>query len=195
VSGIGVVVALAVAVSFLAFQSDEDPPLVTTSTRATIGSTTSTTVSSSISQHPATTTSTTTAAQRQAEVEELLQNLWFGWFDAIYRKDADALWEVVATTRSHESGVDAMESMEFFDVPALSQILIPDQEILLDRPDCLVVFYSLDVSGFRGSGAITDTVSVLWPDERYGFRMATGWRHKNDLWQMDCDTLEREVTP
>jgi hypothetical protein len=140
------------------------------------------------------TTSTTSAEQRQAEVEELLQRLWFGWFDAIYRKDADALWQVVATTRFHDAGVAAMETREFVAAPYARASAIADLEILLDRVDCLVSFYRID-SGPVIAEPPADFVSVLWPDDRFGFRFATSWQYKNDLWLQDCDTVEREVTP
>jgi hypothetical protein len=38
-------------------------------------------------------------------------------------------------------------------------------------------------------------VSVLWPDERYGWRFANLLGHPNDLWLGDCDDLVREETP
>jgi hypothetical protein len=129
-----------------------------------------------------------------AEVEELLQDLWFGWFDAIYRKDPDALWQVVATTTFHADGVAAMDSMEFIAAPTRSDVLIRDLSILLDRPDCLVVENSIDMTAFRGLDGDT-TVTVLWPYARYGFRFATGWRFANDLWLNDCDNLVRAVAP
>jgi hypothetical protein len=124
-----------------------------------------------------------------------LKELWFGWFDAIYRKDPDALWEVVATTRNYEAGVAAMDTMEFTSPPTFQGVQIPSFEILLDRPDCLVVEQSLELSAFRGGNSSGSTVSVLWPDTRYGFRFATDWQFSNDLWIQDCDNLEREVTP
>jgi hypothetical protein len=138
---------------------------------------------------------TTTAEQRLAEVEEILRELWFGWFDAIYRKDEDALWEVVATTRNYEAGLAAMETMEFVAEPNPSGVIIVSADILLDRADCLVVYQRIDVSSFRGAGSITETVTVLWPDPRYNWRRATSWKYRNDLWLQDCDNLEREQTP
>ena len=81
-------------------------------------------------QYPSTTTEattvTTTAEQRLAEVEELLRDLWFGWFDAIYRKDPDALWQVVATTTSYDAGVAAMETMAFTARPLEATVMIED---------------------------------------------------------------------
>ena len=141
------------------------------------------------------TTVTTSAEQRLAEVEDLLRELWFGWFDAIYRKDPDALWQVVATTKFQEAGVAAMESMKFQAEPARADILIHQIEILLNRPDCLVVEQNVDVSAFRGTGTIIQNVSVLWPDRRYGFRFATDWVYPGDLWLQDCENLDREPTP
>jgi hypothetical protein len=67
--------------------------------------------------------------------------------------------------------------------------------VLLDRPDCLVVYTAIDLSSVRDSDAEGETISVLWPDPRYGWRFATFWQLKRDLWQDDCDIMEREATP
>jgi hypothetical protein len=131
-----------------------------------------------------------------AEVETILQELWFGWFDAIYRKDADALWEVVATTKKHEEGLAAM-AMEglFVEPPSVDGVVILRLDILRDEDDCLVVYSEEDYSAFRGNVGIGQGVSVLWPDPRYGWRFATSWRNAEDLWAGDCDKLVRETTP
>ena len=130
-----------------------------------------------------------------AEVEELLRGLWFGWFDAIYRKDPDSLWEVVATTRFHKAAVAAMDSKVFIAPPSTNTVQIPSAEILLDTKECLVVWHEVDLTAFLGQGGSSEVVSVLWPDDRYGFRFATDWQFRNDLWRSDCDNLEREITP
>ena len=173
-----------------------DSPTISSTTTILSASPTTT---SSTSPPPTTTieptTVTTTAAQRLAEVEVLLRDLWFGWFDAIYRKDPDALWEVVATTRNYDAGLAAMDTMTFIEPPTLEGVVIEDLALLLDRSDCLVVEQTLDLSSFRGAGSIGSTVSVLWPDSRRTFRFATDWRLPNDLWLQDCDTLMREDTP
>lgn len=170
-----------------------DSPSNSTTTLAAEPSTTTTTSAPSTTTAAATTL-TTTAEQRLAEVEALLQELWFGWFDAIYRKDPEALWDVVATTTFYDDGVAAMDSMEFIAAPSLNDVLIGDLTILLDRTDCLVVEHFVDMSHFRGVTG-DNTVRVLWPDERYGFRFATAWRFPNDLWLADCDNLVRGATP
>jgi hypothetical protein len=187
------VAALALAAIFLALQGADEPVLVTTTSTTISIPPTTVTGAASTSTSSLASTSTTTTVQRQVEVEALLKELWFGWFDAIYRKDPDALWEVVATTQFHDAGVAAMDTMEFISEPTVDGFDISDLEILLDRPDCLVAAYTIDpllLSEPRAS-----FVSVLWPDDRYGFRFATDWQYANDLWQGDCDNLERETTP
>ncbi len=183
---------LALTLIVLSVRGDSSSSSTTT---LAVSPSTTTTTSAPSTTTTVTTTLTTTAEQRLAEVEVLLQDLWFGWFDAIYRKDPDALWEVVATTQSHDAAVAAMETMEFTTEPETGGVSIEIFELLLDRADCLVAVYTIDVSDFRGTGSTSEHVSVLWPDEQRGFRLATGWTHPDDLWLMDCDNLEREVTP
>ncbi len=131
-----------------------------------------------------------------AEVEGILRGLWFGWFDAIYRKDPDALWEVVATEKLYEAGVAAMDREGLFtEAPTREGTVVEVLEVLLDRPDCLVVWNRVDVSVYRGAGAVSSSVDVLWPDPRYGWRQATAWSGPGDLWINDCDLVTRESTP
>lgn len=185
--------ALAGALILLSLQPDGDPVSTSMSTATSLVAATTEPIEVTTTAEPAFTT-TISEEERRAEVEELLKDLWFGWFDAIYRKDPDALWHVVATTRNHEAGITAMETMEFTAPPTRDGVQVPELEILLDRHDCLVVENSVDMTSFRGLvGELT--VSVLWPDDRYGFRFATSWQFANDLWQQDCDNLERETTP
>jgi hypothetical protein len=163
--------------------------------------TTTTTVPTTTTAAPTTTTTepaTTTLSEeaRRAEVEAILQDLWFGWFDAIYRKDEGALWEVVATSAGHEDGIAAMAQSDLFtSIPELVGVEVQVTQILLDRPDCLVTHHNIDVSAFRGEGAVGESVTVLWPDAEGNWRFATHWQHPNDLWLGDCDDLAREETP
>jgi hypothetical protein len=191
VIAVGIVAGTA-AVLLTALNNDSDGPPETTTTMTT--STTSSTLAS-VTTTTEPITSVTTQEQRLAEVEELLQDLWFGWFDAIYRKDEEALWRVVATADKHAEGVSAMAFASFESVPTRQGVVVRSLEILLDRPDCLVVFSELDVTEFRGEGATSSGVDVLWPDPRYGWRQATSWINRNDIWLHDCDNLERDVTP
>lgn len=143
----------------------------------------------------AATTSTTTAEQRLEEVRAIVQDLWYRWFDAIYRKDETVLWSIVATQQNYDAAVRAMDTMSFVAAPSASATSLPSVNALLDRDDCLVVSLRLDVSGYRGSGAEEDVVVVLWPDPRHGWRFATSWRYEGDLWRDDCDKMIRPETP
>ena len=193
VAGVGVVAVLALTLIVLSVQGSSPSDSSTTTLAAGPASSTSTSTSATTTTEA--TTLTTTAEQRLAEVEELLGDLWFGWFNAIYTKDPDALWQVVATTTFYDAGVAAMDPMEFTAAPTIEGVLIEDLSILLDRPDCLVVNQNIDVSAFRGPDITIQNVSVLWLDNRYGFRFATDWVHPGDLWLQDCDNLVRETTP
>jgi hypothetical protein len=137
---------------------------------------------------------TTSTEQRIAEVEAILTDLWFGWFDAIYRKDADALWNVVATTRYQEVGVAAMDDLVFVMEPSIDSIDVSTHQVLLDRPDCLVGFSDISVTFLDGSPT-SQQVNVLWWDEDREWRFAAAWRYPGDLWQADCDEIVRETTP
>lgn len=188
VLGVGVVAALGVALVLLSLRGDS-----TSVTTTSLDGTTTSQVASSTTEPPLTTTNS--AEARKAEVELLLKDLWFGWFDAIYRKDADALWKVVATTQRHDAAVQAMDHLTFDSPPSSDGVIIRNVDVLLDRPDCLVAYYEIDVSSFRGDGMISTGVAVMWPNDRHGFRIATEWVYANDLWLQDCDNLVREVTP
>lgn len=175
----GIVVALAGALGFVLLRDPEVSPPSTTVT------TTSTTAPST----------TSTTLDRTEEVRLLLVDLYFGWFDAIYRKDPDALWDVVATEEGHAAGVAAMETLTFIRPPTRESMSIDGVEVLLDREDCLVVYSEDDFSEFRGPGADGTGVDVLWPSESHGWRFAAAWAYKNDLWISDCDYRTREETP
>jgi hypothetical protein len=140
------------------------------------------------------TTSTTTEEKRLAEVEQILTDLWFGWFDAIYRKEADALWDVVATTSKFEAGLQAMDTLAFTEPPSRAGIHVEIDELLLDRADCLVPYGTTSSEFLSGKPSVTG-LEVLWPDPRRDWRMATSWVFPQELWLADCDEVTREETP
>ena len=198
-AGVGVVAVL--ALTLIVSVQQGSPPFSSPTTTLSAASTPTTTPTTSTTTPPTSpsttseqTTSTTNAEHRLAEVEALLQDLWLGWFDAIYRKDPDALWRVVATTRNHDAGVAAMDTMDFTAPPSVQSFQLEDLEILLDRPDCLVTFYQIDASVMLDQPP-SQFVSVMWPHPQHGFRFASDWRFPNDLWAPDCNELEREATP
>ncbi len=189
----GIVGVLALALGGLLWRNwntAAPAPQTTTTLLAVVTTTNSTSTTATTVPSP----TTTTEAQRVAEVEMILTDLWLGWFDALFRDDVDALWLVVATTSKQEAGVSAMETVPFVRPPALDELMVEVRDVLLDRPDCLVVQARIEAP-FVGEGTGTEGVYVLWPDSRYGWRMATTWVYANDLWLSDCDEMVREETP
>ena len=153
-----------------------------------------TTTSVAITTTTAAATTTTSEDDRIAEVEQILTDLWFGWFDAIYRRDPDALLDVVATTPFHDAGVEAMATANFASSPSRDVLHVEVDDILLDREDCLVVLNTITIPFLEGSPTNT-SVKVMWPEEERGWRFATSWLDPGDLWRDDCDDLVREQTP
>ena len=180
-TAVGIVGVLALAAGWMIWRDRSTPGPTTT-----LLASPTTTTSVAITTTTAAATTTTSEDARIAEVEQILTDLWFGWFDAIYRKDADALWDVVATTSTHESGVrEPWTSLEFVQAPSPENISITIDDVLLDRPDCLVVVNTVSVLSFaehlrtpqlRSSGQIRIRVAIcnlLGPSGRF---VASGLR-------------------
>jgi hypothetical protein len=170
------------------------PGPTTTTLLATPTTTTESTTTVAVTTSTSAATTTTSEEERIAEVEQILTDLWFGWFDAIYERNSDDLWNVVATTRQHEAGIAAMDNLSFVSAPSVEGLDVQVNEVLLDRNDCLVVHQTLTALTLEGSPSV-ETVEVMWPDPRYGWRFATSWAHPEDLWKADCDEVVREETP
>ncbi|MGZ8784558.1 MAG: hypothetical protein ACXW1Y_03220 [Acidimicrobiia bacterium] len=178
-------VGLALTCALVAVSCTAEPAATTTSvaTTTTTSSTTTTTV-------PETTSTTVSADERIAEVTEIVRQVDFGWFDAIYRKDEAALSDVVAVQKSFERGLELMADDSFFVAePTLATTLIEVREVLIDRGDCLAVSFYGDATAFRGDGAMGETIMVLWPRPSDG-----KWRsaYQGDVWEEACDEYTRE---
>ena len=185
-AALGVVAVLAAVVVAVGVWGQEAP---TTTTQAAVVSTSSSLTSTSSST--STTTTTSVVVDREAEVEAVLQELWFGWFDAIYRKDEEALRRVVATEDAYQDGLTAMERATFIAAPTLHETRVEVLEILRDSPTCLVVWSRVDVSVYRGEGMTSEAVEVLWPTSD-GWAHASSWLYPEDLWEQDCPSEEGE---
>lgn len=157
----------------------------TTSTVVTTVPTTSTTTTTA----PETTT-TVAVDQRIAEVTEIVREVDFGWFDAIYRKDKAALQDVIAVQERFDRGVELMGEVDYFtSPPTMATVEVKLSEIFADRGDCLAVAYFGDSSAFRGPGSSGDVTAVFWPRPSDG-----KWRraYLGDDWQAACDDFTRE---
>lgn len=201
---LGVIVALAIAI-WVAVQSGDDPA-PTSTTASTVApttqppATTATTTASTTSTTAPSTTATTappTTVDDEARVEEvrlLLEELYFGWFEAIYHNDEDRVSAVVATNDRLEAFRVAAQSHTYERAPKHEEIQVRDIEILRDAPDCLVVYSILDLTSWLGEGAVSTGVDVLWP-YKGSWRRAGLWSSKDDLWQTDCDASRDEQLP
>jgi hypothetical protein len=128
--------------------------------------------------------------QRIAEVTEIVREVDFGWFDAIYRKDEAALLDVVAVQENYNIGVELMADRSFFvSQPTLESTLAVIYEILIDRPDCLAVSYFGDATAYRGAEGAAETTVALWSRPPEG-RWRTAYR--GDLWEDACNIFTRE---
>lgn len=204
----GVIVALAVAVWAAVSSGGDDPPdttvaALTTSTAATattvttMAAVTATTADSPTATAPTSTATTATTTDSEVRVEEvrlILEDLYFRWFDAIYRNDEAAVREVVATEARLAAFHEMAANHGYPSPPAREAVRVLELTVLLDSPDCLVVFNTLDLSEWLGDGERSSGVDVLWPHET-GWRRATLWTHPNDLWRTDCEADRSDELP
>ena len=185
-SRVGYVLGIGLGLAFALAATGCTTDSVATTSMATSTSTSST---STTSTGPETTT-TVSVDQRIAEVTEIVRQVEFGWFDAIYRKDEEALLKVVARQESVDQALGLMSDVSFFTgQPISSDLGIEVLEILVDRNDCLAVVFSGDATAFRGSNAVGEVRAVFWPRSPDGV-----WRraYQGDEWQAACDEFSRE---
>ena len=120
------------------------------------------------------------------EAEEILQELWFGWFEGIYNQDEDRIKEVVASQRQLDAAVAAFGVATFEASPTLEGIEMSETEILRADSGCLAVISTIDVTDFRGDGATSRSVEVL-RTVNGEWKFAASWKNAGDLWGQDCD--------
>ncbi len=108
---LGVIAALVVAIwaAVSAGGQRTDPPATSTTTAPSSTVTTTAGAPSSTTSKPTTTVTsrpTSTTIDSEARLEEvrlILQDLYYRWFDAIYRNDGEAVREVVATEQGSQA--------------------------------------------------------------------------------------------
>ncbi|HKZ30670.1 MAG TPA: hypothetical protein VJ482_13685 [Acidimicrobiia bacterium] len=188
VSGVGRVrrVGLVLTCALMVVSCTSKPAATTSPTAVVSTTTTSSTTTTTVPQ----TTSTVSVDQRIAEVTEIVREVQFGWFDAIYRDDEQALADSVAVEKSFDRGVELMADDSFFVAqPTLQSTLIEVREILIDREDCLAVSYYGDSTAFRGEGAEGEAIVALWPRPSDG-----RWRsaYRGDVWEEACNVYTRD---
>jgi hypothetical protein len=176
-----VALGLAIAV-FLVWprgSDDEEPETVSATT------TTTTTEAVSTTSTMVTTTEASHVVETVAEAEEILRELWFGWFEGIYNQDEDRIREVVANPDLVEAAVAQFGVMEFEKPPSTHLIGLDEVEILRADDECLSV-WSVVTGEFR-SGSIEGVHVLRWNGESW--LLVNTWALKEDLWQDDCDAV------
>jgi hypothetical protein len=177
-----IVVGLAVGIWALWPRENSDPSSTTVPTAV---ETTTTTLAPTVTTTTPTTSTTadTHVVATVEEAEEILQALWFGWFEGIYNQDEDRIREVVG----EESAVDDARAqfgvMEFQREPRPGDILTSDTEILRTDDQCLAVWTNLGITGFS-SGASNGVHVLRWTGEKWV--ALSLWEFRNDLWEDDC---------
>ena len=178
-----IAVGLAIGVWALWPRGEPDPSPTTTVNA--VASTTTTMVANQ------TTTSTTAKSHVVTTVEEaeaVLRQLWFGWFEGIYNQDEERIREVVTTQGLLDDARRAFGTLALVKAPEARDITFASVEILLSDETCLVIWTSTDLSAIRGPDTLRDGVDVLrWTDD--GWRLASAWALRNDLWEADCGAI------
>ncbi|MEX2653986.1 MAG: hypothetical protein WD532_03045 [Acidimicrobiia bacterium] len=137
-----------------------------------------------------TTTTTSVVVDREIEIEEILRDFYFGWFDGIYRQNVDTLDRVAGSTEVFESGVAAFGKPKYTAAPTREAVGVEVKNVLLDRPDCLVVSADIDFRSFIDIDRVMPAVDVF-------FRVGDGWgravsyQYEKEMWQFACDYMPR----
>ena len=175
-----IVVALA-AFTVVATRPPEQVVVVMAATTTTVTSTTTTTVRS---------TTTTIVLDRRSEIEAIVADFYFAWFDGIYRQDFEALDRAAGSNAVLERGIAAFETLEFTAPPTRDDLGVELKNVLLDRPDCLVISADVDFRSFVDIDEVMEAVDVF-------FRVGDGWgravsyKYEQELWQVACDHMQR----
>jgi hypothetical protein len=179
-----IVVGLAVGIWAL-WPDDDSSPSPTTTPTATETTTTVPVTSTTTTTTIATTSTVTThVVATVEEAEEILRNLWFGWFEGIYNQDESRIREVVGTQSMLNAARAQFGVMDFQAAPALESIGFSDVEILRSDEGCLVLWATTELEGFND--ARTTDVHVL-RNVGNQWLLVSLWRNRNDLWEMDCE--------
>ena len=121
------------------------------------------------------------------EAEEILRQLWFGWFEGIYNQDEERIKEVVGSQTLLDSARAAFGALALVKEPEPKDIAFGSIEVLLSNDNCLVIWATLDVTAFSGEGAVESSVHVLRRVDE-AWRLTTLWINRNDLWESDCES-------
>jgi hypothetical protein len=179
----GLIVA-GLAVGVWVLWPDDDPDPSPTTTPAAVETTTTVPESTTSTTAPATTSSAPShVVATVEEAEEILRSLWFGWFEGIYNQDEARIREVVGTQAALDNARSQFGEMEFTREPRPDDLATSESEILRSSEDCLAIWTTLTLSGFR-NGESSGVQVLRWTGNRWV--SVSVWEFRNDLWEQDC---------
>jgi hypothetical protein len=179
-----IVVGLAVGIWALWPDDDSSPSPTTTPTAAETTTTVPVTSTTTTTTIATTSTASTHVVATVEEAEEILRNLWFGWFEGIYNQDEARIREVVGTQSALDNARAQFGVMEFAAAPSLDGLDFSNVEVLRSDEACLAV-WAVVSSSFRPGG--TQGVEVMRRvDDRWVF--VSFWTNREDLWEADCES-------
>ena len=159
-------------------------------TTTTVAASPTTTVAPTPTTAAATTTSTTGPESHVVttveEAEEILRELWFGWFEGIYNQDIDRIREVVATEEFMVAATDSFGLLPFTREPDPDSIELLAMELLRTDDRCIAVLSTSNVE-FLDSGPARVAVDIMRLTDS-GWRLFSSWTNEDDLWDADCES-------
>lgn len=178
------VVGLAIGVWALWPRDDPEPSQTTLPEAADTTTTTTTPADTTTTVVP---TSTTTGGAGVVttveEAEQILRDLWFGWFEGIYNEDEERIREVVASQSQLDAAIAQFGLMEFNGPPTRAGLNFLGTELLYTDSDCLAVWADFSI-GFRNAET-TGVHLMRWTDT--GWKLVNLWPLRDDLWEQDCE--------
>lgn len=181
----GVAFVVVVALTAFTVAALQPPERVVVAMPAT---TTSTTVGATTTTAPPSTT--TTVIDREAEITEIVGDFYFAWFDGVYREDAGEIDRIAGSESVLEQGLRAFGRLAFTGPPSRDAVGVELRNVLLDRPDCLVVSAGIDVRTFIDTDEVMDAVDVFFRvGDQWG--RAESFLYEQELWQVTCDYMQR----
>jgi hypothetical protein len=162
---------------------------VPTTTLPEAGATSTTTSTQVTSTAPTGISTTSTDADSHvvetvAEAEEILRQLWFGWFEGIYNEDVDRIREVVVLEETVATATQSFGS-DFAREPEPSDISFAETQIVRSDQECLAIWSELILTGFS-SGRSLGLEVLRWTD--HGWKSLSVWTSRSDLWEADCES-------
>jgi hypothetical protein len=179
-------VVLAIGVWFLWPRGESASPAATT----VLAVQPTTTRASDITTSTILTSTTETASESHVvetveEAEEILRELWFGWFEGIYNQDEDRIREVVATEEFLSAGIEAFDTLEFTSPPTPEAIRFLEANLLLATDKCIAI-WSISDTSFLAAGPPREGLEIL-RRVHDKWRLLSSWAEREDLWEQDCE--------